>query len=166
MNESIRPCTAIIYAYGAESADAGGRAQQVQRCQAYAARHLLDVCQVVSEEKWAGTTLTRPAFGPLFAALTSQPVPPAYLLVTNIDRLGRSHDPDAGGYIEFRLRKAGIQLIDVDRVDLPAHPGWEAWTQYHNTTRKRHNSNSGIAAFMAYGKIQQDTRRLTVGRST
>lgn len=117
----MHPSTAVIYVYGTDDPDWGGRLQQLARCQAYAERHQLQVLEVVSEAKWAGSTLSRPAFRPLFAALTSMPTSPAYLLVTTVDRIGRRMDLEEGLYIEWRLRQAGIQLVDVDYSDLPPH---------------------------------------------
>lgn len=111
------PHTAIIYAYGENDLDWGGRPQQIQRCQAYAARHQLQVLEVVEEPKWAGTTLTRPAFWRLFTALTTMPTPPTSLLVTTLDRIGRRIAWEEGPYIEWRLRGAGISVIDVDAID-------------------------------------------------
>lgn len=108
--------TTIIYAYGADGPDWGGRPQQIQRCQAYAARHHLQVLDVVSEAKSAGPTLSRPAFGALFTALTTQSSPPSALLITEMTRLGRSMDLHEIGGIEYRLRRAGIQIIEADGV--------------------------------------------------
>lgn len=106
--------TAIIYAYGEDTPDWGGVPQQIHRCEAYAARHDIRIRDVVREEKWHGPALTRPAFRPLFAALTAMPEPPAYLLVTTVDRVGRRMDLEEGSYIEARLRNAGVQLLVVD----------------------------------------------------
>lgn len=106
--------TAIIYAYGDNTPDWGGISQQIQRCEAFAAHHDLRIREVVSEETWHGPALTRPAFRPLFAALTAMPEPPAYILVTTVDRVGRRMDLDEGSYIESRLRSAGVQLLVVD----------------------------------------------------
>lgn len=111
------PSTAVIYAYGADGPDWGGRAQQIQRCQAYAARQQLPVLEVVSEAKWAGPALSRPAFGPLFSAIVTMPAPPAYLLVTTVDRIGRRTDLEEGAYLAWRLRQAGVHLIDIDVAD-------------------------------------------------
>lgn len=111
------PHTAILYAYGEDGPDWGGRPQQIQRCQAYATRHRLQVLELVEEPKWAGTTLTRPAFGRLFTALTTMPTPPSCVLVTTLDRIGRRNAWDEGPYIEWRLRGAGISVIDVDATD-------------------------------------------------
>ena len=106
--------TAVIYAYGEDTPDWGGLQPQIERCQAYAARHDLRIREVVSEATWHGPALTRPAFRPLFAALTAMPEPPAYVLMTTVDRLGRRMDLEEGSYIESRLRSAGVQLLVVD----------------------------------------------------
>ncbi len=141
--------TAIIYAYGEDTPDRGGRQQQIQRCEAYAARHHLQVLEVISEAKSAGPTLSRPAFGTLFAALTTMPTPPSVLLITDMTRLGRSMDLHEVGYLEWRLRYVGITVIDVDAGDLPPQHREETrqttdrrmryrqWAAYLNTLTRR-----------------------------
>jgi len=124
MTETMhQPHPAIIYAYGEDGPDRGGRPQQIARCLAFAAQHELQVLQVVSEGKWAGPTLTRPGFGSLFTALTIQPSTPSTLLMTDMTRLGRSRDLDEGGSLEYRLQRAGIQIIDVDRTASMGYAG-------------------------------------------
>ena len=110
----LHPSTAVIYAYGENGPDHGGRPQQIQRCQAYAVRHQLQVLEVVSEQKWTGPTLNRPAFGAVFTTCTTQPSPPSILLLTDTTRLGRSMDLHEISYIEYRLQRAGITIIEVD----------------------------------------------------
>jgi len=129
--------TAIIYAYGADTADWGGIQQQIQRCQAYAARHQLQVLEVVSDAKWAGPARTRPAFRRLFATLTSMPIPPAYLLVTTIDRIGRRMDPEEEGALAWHLQHVGMRMIDVDYSDLPPQRWGETWQSSANRLRYR-----------------------------
>ncbi len=115
--------TAIVYAYGEDGPDSGGRPQQIARCLGFAVQHHLQVLEVVSEGKWAGPTLTRPGFWSLFTALTIQPSPPSTLLMTDITRLGRNMDLDEVGYLEYRLQRAGIKIIDVDQIASMGHEG-------------------------------------------
>lgn len=108
--------TAIIYAYGADTPDWGGIQQQIQRCWAYAEQHHICICKVVTENAWHGPLLTRPVFGPLFAALTSSADHPDYLLVTLVDRIECLMDLKEGLYFEPWLRRAGVSVLAVDET--------------------------------------------------